>query len=79
MDSRFITTRQLQKVSRADYKSIKVDEETEDQGYFVAACDLWPDERFIEDRIFDESKSGAEINVTVLDLPKLHNANEDIA
>ena len=45
----------------------------------MAACDLWPDERFIKDRIFDESKSGAELNVTVLDLPKLHNPNEPVA
>ena len=79
MDSRFLTTKQLQKVSRADYKSIKTDPETEDQGYFIAACDLWPDERFIIDRIFEESNSGAELSVTVLDLPKLHNPSDPIS
>ena len=72
MDSRFLSTAQLQKVSRADKKAIKVDPETEDQGYYVAACDLWPDERYIEAQIFESSKSSSEIKVTVLDLPKLH-------
>ena len=72
MDARFLSTRQLQKVSRADKKAIRVDPETEDQGYYVAACDLWPDERYIDLQIFEDSKSSAEIKVTVLDLPKLH-------
>ena len=63
LDSRFVTTNQLCKVSRADYKTIKIDRLTEDQGYFVSRCDMWPDERLITERIFDDSKSGAEINV----------------
>ena len=72
MDSRFLSTHQLQKVNRADKKAIKVDPETKDLGYYVTTCDLWPDERHIEWQIFEESKHSAEIKVTVLDLPKLH-------
>ena len=48
LDSRFVTTRQLNKVSRTDKKKIKVCEETEDEKYFIAACDLWPDERLLK-------------------------------
>ena len=79
MDSRFLSTAQLQKVSRADKKAIKVDPETEDQGYYITACDIWPDERFITNQIFEESTGGGEITVQILDLPKLHNPNDPIA
>ena len=78
LDSRFVTTKQLCKVSRADYKTIKIDKLTEDQGYFVSHCDMWPDERLLTSRIFDDSKSGAEINVQMLDFSKLHNPNHEI-
>ena len=52
---------------------------TEDQGYFVSRCDMWPDERLITSRIFEDSKSGAEIDVSMLDFSKIHNPNHDIS
>ena len=80
MDARFLSTRQLQKVSRADDNlTIKVDPETADNKYYITACDLWPDERFISNQIFEEGNGGSEITVTVLDLPKVHNPNDPIA
>ena len=79
MDSRFITTKQLQKVSRLDKKAIKTSKETEDEQYYVTSCDLWPDERLLVERIFQESKTSEEIEVKILDLPKLHNPNEKVA
>ena len=52
MDSRFITTKQLRKVSRLDKMAIMTDKETEDEQYYVTSCDLWPDERLLISRIF---------------------------
>ena len=79
MDSRFISTKQLQKVSRLDKKAIKKSYETQDEQYYVTRCDLWPDERLLTKRIYDDNKQSAEIEVKILDLPKLHDANDPVA
>ena len=42
-------------------------------------CDLWPDERLLEERVLEESSAGAEIEVKMYDIPKLHNPSEKIA
>ena len=60
LDSRFVTTKQLNKVSRTDKMRIKVCSETEDEKYFIACCDLWPDERLLKQRVFDPSKDSGD-------------------
>ena len=45
----------------------------------MTSCDIWPDERYITHKLFDYSKSGTEVKVTTLDLPKLHNPSEKVA
>ena len=45
----------------------------------MTACDLWPDERYISSKLYDHNKSGTEVKVTILDLPKLHNPSEKVA
>jgi len=79
LDSRFMTTRQLKKVSRTDGKSIRTCSETAEEEYYINVCDLWPDERLLVDRVLEESSAGAEIEVKMYDIPKLHNPTEQIA
>ena len=79
LDSRFVTTKQLMKIARAEKKKLKVDDETEEAGYYVTSCDLWPDERYISSKLYDQNRSGTEVKVTILDLPKLHNPSETVA
>lgn len=79
LDSRFLSTKQLKKISRAEKLMIKVNPEDDDEKYYITAVDLWPDERLIKERVFEPSESGAEIDVCILDLPKLHNPNDAVA
>ena len=41
----------------------------------MSSIDLWPDERLIDSRMFEESESGLDIDLVVLDLPGLHQPN----
>ena len=66
-------------MARAEQKKLKVDPETEEAGYYVTSVDLWPDERYITSKLYDDNKSGTEVKVTILDLPKLHNPSETVA
>ena len=79
LDSRFLSTKQLRKVSRTDGKSIKRDVETEDEQYFVSACDLWPDENLLIERVLEESTSSSEVEIKMFDIPYLHNPAMDAA
>ena len=46
MDSRFLQSYKLQNIDRADDKAIKGS-----KGYYFAACELNPDQRFVEEQI----------------------------
>ena len=49
LDSRWKTTRQLDKMSRQDLMKLKVnDGYDEEDGNAVSAVDLWPDERLVK-------------------------------
>ncbi len=60
-------------MSRTDGKSIKKDAETEDEQYYVSACDLWPDEKLLVERVLEQSTSSSEVEIKMFDIPYLHN------
>ena len=55
LDSRLKTTKQLTKVSRVPDKTLRSNPHEEDTDKFITCCDLWPDERYIEEKFFEES------------------------
>jgi len=42
---------------------------------FVTCCDLWPDETYIIDKFFEDSKTESEITLLMCDIPYIHNPN----
>ena len=35
-------------------------------------CDMWPDENLLVDRVLEDSNTGQELEIMILDLPQLH-------
>ena len=75
LDSRLKTTKQLTKVGRVPDKAVRTNPHGDHENGFVTCCDLWPDERYIIDKFFEESKTESETNLLIFDIPYIHNPN----
>ena len=81
LDSRFLQSNQLRKISRIDGRTLKGGED-----YCITASDLNPDEKIIKEKIIEEKSSENEqsndsiaVVVDLLDVPRIHNPNDPIA
>ena len=41
----------------------------------MTCTDLWPDERYIKNKVFEESKTETETSLLMFDVPHIHNPN----
>ena len=81
LDSRFLQSNQLRKITRIDGGALKGG-----QDYCITASDLNPDVDIIKKKIIEEKNSedeqdndGGAIEVDLLDIPRIHNPNDPIA
>ena len=55
--------------------SLRSNKHEENKDQFVTCSDLWPDERYIKDKVFEESKTETETSLLMFDVPHIHNPN----
>jgi len=72
INSRFIQTKQLKKLSRLPGKELRQDDE-EDQSGVVDVSDLWPLAKTIKEKFFVEGDSDAHTKLYILDIPLIHH------
>ena len=75
LDSRFITTKQLTKVSRVKDSCIKQNAHDDNENGYVDCADLWPDEEYIIEKFFEKSETESETTLQMCDIPYIHNPN----
>ena len=61
LENRFVSSKQLQKLSRVPNRKLKEDTDSIDEGFYIDCIDLWPDNEKLKEKVLEESKSGTEI------------------
>ena len=78
LDSRLLSTRQLEKLKKVKKHSIKAPLNDE-QNSFVTVCETWPSDGKIKTRVFEKSDSETACTIKYFDIPYLHDPNREEA